>query len=134
MIRNYFRVIHIIIEKIIIVNTHPAHDILGASPESPLKILTSRAYRGPSGDSQGTNTKIDSFMKKLFFRSNSPYRKNKYSKVLNGDVRRASTGPSCRTTLGPNDGTFQGHPVSQSCFLNSIYKHIKLTLTGCSRL
>ena len=28
--------------------------------------------KGPSGDSQGTNTKIDDFMKKLFFRSNSP--------------------------------------------------------------
>ena len=28
--------------------------------------------RGISGDSQGTNTKIDDFMKKLFFRSNGP--------------------------------------------------------------
>ena len=72
MIRNYyFRVIHITIEKIIIGNTHPAHDVLGKSPEGPLKVLTSGTCRGPSGNSQGTNTKIDDFMKKLFFRSNS---------------------------------------------------------------
>ena len=90
MIRNFFRAMHIIIEKIIIGNTQPAHDILETSPEGLLKILTSRAYRGPSGDSQGTNTKIDGFMKKLFFRSNSPYRKNKYSNVLNGDIRGTS--------------------------------------------
>ena len=30
-------------------------------------------YKGPSGDSHGSNTKIDDFMKKLFMRSNSPY-------------------------------------------------------------
>ena len=60
MIRtNYFRVIHITIEKIIIENTEPAHDVLRKSPE------------GPTGNSQGINTKIDDFMKKLFFRSNS---------------------------------------------------------------
>ena len=38
----------------------------------PLKVLTSRIYREPSGDSQGTKTKIDDLMKKMFFRSNSP--------------------------------------------------------------
>ena len=63
MICNYFR-----IEKIIIGNTQPAHDVQGTSPESLLKVLTSGTYRGPSGDSQGTNTKTDDFMKKLFFR------------------------------------------------------------------
>ena len=68
MIRNYLRLTHIIIEKIIIGNTQPAHDVLGTSPEGPLKILTSETYRAPSGDSQGTNTKIDDFMKKLLFR------------------------------------------------------------------
>ena len=45
----------------------------GTSPKGPLKILTSRTYKGPSGDSQGTKTKIDDLMKKLIFRSNSPY-------------------------------------------------------------
>ena len=50
MIRNYFRVIHIIIEKIIIGNTQPAYDVLGTSPEGSLTILTSGTYRGPSGD------------------------------------------------------------------------------------
>ena len=115
MIRNHFRVIHIIIEKIIIENIHPTHDVPGTSPEGSLKVLLSGTYRGPSGDSQGTNTKIDDFMKKLFFSSNSSlyyisvslfYSKNKYSKALNGEVHGTSTGPSCRTSLGPNDGTF----------------------------
>ena len=64
MIRKYFR-----IGKIIIGNTQPAQDVPGTSPESLLKVLTSGTYRGPSGDSQGTNAKIDDFMKKLFFRS-----------------------------------------------------------------
>ena len=64
MIRKYFR-----IGKIIIGNTQPAQDVPGTSPESLLKVLTSGTYRGLSGDSQGTNAKIDDFMKKLFFRS-----------------------------------------------------------------
>ena len=84
-------------------------------PEGPLKVLMSGTYKGPSGDSQRTSTKIDDFMKKLFSRSNSPcipylflflYRKNHHSKVLNGDVHGTSMGPSCGTSMGPNDGTF----------------------------
>ena len=71
MIRNYFRVIHIAIEKIIIRNTQPVHEVPGTYPEGPLKVITSGTYRGPSGNSKGTNTKIDDF-KKLSFRSNSP--------------------------------------------------------------
>ena len=73
MIRNYFWLTHITIEKIIIGNAQPAHDVPRTSPEGLLKVLTSGFYKGPSGDSQGTNTKIDDFMKKLFLRSNSPY-------------------------------------------------------------
>ena len=65
MIRNYFRVIGITIEKIIIGNTQPAHDVPGTSLDGPLKVLTSRTYEGPSGDSQETNTKIEK-NKKLF--------------------------------------------------------------------
>ena len=95
--------------------SQPSHDVPGTSPEDPLQVLTSGTYRGPSGDSQGTNTKTDDLMKNLFFRSNSPciyisipvfYRKNKYSKVLNGDVHGTSAGPSCGTSRGPNDRTF----------------------------
>ena len=54
------------------------------------------------------------------------YWKNKYSKVLNGDVHGTSTGPSC--------GTFGGRSrdVGHICFLNLTEKHIKLTLTGYS--
>ena len=73
MICNYFRVIHIIIEKIIIGNTQPTYDVPRTSPEGPLKIPTSGTCRGPLGESQGTNTKIDNFMKKWFLRSNSPF-------------------------------------------------------------
>ena len=64
------------------------------------------------------------------------YWKNKYAKVLNGDVHGASTGPSCGTTRVPDDGTFWGRPrdVGLICFLNSTQKHIKLILTGYSRL
>ena len=50
------------------------------------------------------------------FRSNSScvtylsipvvYWKNKYSKVLNGNVHGRSTGFSFGTSKGPNDGTF----------------------------
>ena len=72
MIRNYFRVIYILIKKIVIGNTQPAQDVPGTSPEGLLKVLKSETCRGLSGDSQGTNTKIDDFMKKLFFGSNSP--------------------------------------------------------------
>ena len=63
---------HIAIKKIILVNTQPALDVLGTSLEGPLKILTPGTYEEASGNSQGTNTKIDDYMKKMFFRSNSP--------------------------------------------------------------
>ena len=64
------------------------------------------------------------------------YWKNKYSKVLNGGVHGPVTGLSCGTSQGPNDGTFSGRlrDVGHICFLNSTQKHIKLTLTGYSRL
>ena len=52
-----FRMIHITIKKIIIGNNQPAHNVLGTSPEGPLKVLTSGTYKKPLGDSQGTNTK-----------------------------------------------------------------------------
>ena len=67
--------INIAIEKIIIGNNQLAQDVPGrprTSPEGPLKVLTSETYKGPSGDSQKTYTKIDNFIKKVFFRSNSP--------------------------------------------------------------
>ena len=72
MIHNYFRVIYILIEKTVIGNTQPTHDVPGASPEGLLKVLKPETCRGLSGDSQWANKKIDNFMKKLFFRSNSP--------------------------------------------------------------
>ena len=43
--------------------------IASTEPVSPLKFLTSRTYKRPSGDYQGTDTKIDELMTKLFFRN-----------------------------------------------------------------
>ena len=51
--------------------TQLANYASGTSPEGSLKVLTSGTYRGPSEDSQGTNTKTDELMKKLFSKSNS---------------------------------------------------------------
>ena len=73
IIHNYFWVINITINKIMIRNNQPAHEVPGTSLEGPQKILTSRTYKGPSGDSQETNTKIDVLMKKLFLRSGITY-------------------------------------------------------------
>ena len=39
----------------------PTHDVLRTSPEGPSKVLASRTYRRPSGDSQETNKKIYDF-------------------------------------------------------------------------
>ena len=75
--------------------TQPAHDAPGTSPEDPLKVLTSGTYRGPSGDPYLNYYIIISVF----------YRKNKYSKVLDGDVHGTCTGSSCGTSRGPNDGT-----------------------------
>ena len=72
MIRNYFGVMYITSKMTIIGNTQQAHDVPETAPEDPLKDLTSGTARRPTGDSQGTNTKIDDFMKKKIFRSNSP--------------------------------------------------------------
>ena len=48
--------------------SQPARDVPRTSPEGPLKVLTSGTSRGPSGDCQGTNKKIDNLMKKVLFR------------------------------------------------------------------
>ena len=43
------------------------------------------------------------------------------------------TGPSCGTSWGANDRTFEGSlpDVGKTYFSNSTHKHIKLTLTVC---
>ena len=50
MIHNYFRVMHITVEKIIRGNTQPAQDVPRISPEGPLKVLATGIYRGLPGD------------------------------------------------------------------------------------
>ena len=64
MIRNYFWVIYIAIERIIIENTQQAHDVPGKSPKGILKVLTSETYRCLSGD----QCKIWWFYEKVIFR------------------------------------------------------------------
>ena len=44
----------------------PARNVPGTSTKGTLKDLTSGTTRGPSGNSQGTNTRIHDLMKKLF--------------------------------------------------------------------
>ena len=88
--------------------TQPARDVPGTSPEGPIKVLTSETSRGPSGDSQETNTKIDDLMKKLFFRCNSPcFTQLFLFFTAKTNIQKVETGTSTDT-----------------------HKHIKLTLTG----
>ena len=47
---NCLDIVHTIITQL-------AQGNAGTSPEGFLKVLTSETYRGPSSDSQGTNTK-----------------------------------------------------------------------------
>ena len=90
--------------------SQPAHDVPGTSPEGPLKVLTSGTYRGPSRDQYENwwfNEKkcfLEAIILVLYMYS-CFYWKNKYSKVLNRDVHRTSTGPSYGTPRGPNNGT-----------------------------
>ena len=47
--------------------------VQGMIPNVFLNVLTSRTYKGPTGDLQGTNGKNDNLTTKLHFESNSPY-------------------------------------------------------------
>ena len=49
MIRNYFGVIHITIEWIIIGNNQPAQDVPGMSPKGPKVCDLQETFRGHSG-------------------------------------------------------------------------------------
>ena len=56
----------------------------------------SGTYKRPSWDSKRTNTKFGDFMKKMFFRIDSPcitFLYNKYSKLLNGVSTRRKRDP-----------------------------------------
>ena len=67
MVRDYFRVIHITMEKIIIGNIQPAHDVPETSPEGPLKVLMPGTSKGLLGDSQGTNTENEKIKNCFYF-------------------------------------------------------------------
>ena len=59
---NCLDIVHTVITQL-------AQDYTGTSPEGPLNVLTSGAYRRPSRGTQGTNTKIYGlwFIKKIVF-------------------------------------------------------------------
>ena len=80
-------------------------------------------------------------MKKIFFKCNSPcFTHLFYYFLLEKEIFRSSKWGHpwdvYGTLWGQNDGKFWGRQrdVGHSCFLNSTQKHIKLTLTGYSRL
>ena len=62
MIQNYFWLMHITIEKIIIGNTQPAHDNPGTSPEGfpkgPSVKTTKETTRDPEGTLRGPIQKL----------------------------------------------------------------------------
>ena len=63
------------IKKIPVSWIHPLNTFSSQQTMSrgrPLKVLISETYRGPSGNSQVTNTKTDDLIKKLSFIDNSP--------------------------------------------------------------
>ena len=57
MIRSYFWVTYILIEKIVIGNTQAAYDVLETSPESLLKVLKSESRRGTFSELSGDQYK-----------------------------------------------------------------------------
>ena len=144
MTRNYFWLIHITIEKIIIGSTQLTHDVLGTSPEGPLKVLTSGTYRGPFRGISEDSSKFDDFIEKLLFRSNSPcitylflffteekmFKRSKRGRPW--DVYRTQLRDVHGTKWWDVLGTSMGRR-SKICFLDSTHKHIKLNLTGYSR-
>ena len=119
--------------------SQPANDIPGTSPESPLKVLTFGTNKGPSGDSQGTITKIDDLMQKLFLRSNSSCitylclfftERTNIQKISMG----TSTGHLQYPVVGRPEDQMIGHSrdvsgTSVKQILNSTHKHVKITLT-----
>ena len=97
------------------------------SPKRPYPVGTQLArdvlWRSPKGpnfqDLQGTFRGLfDLIQQSLLYTSITVfYWKSKYAKVLNGDAHGTSTGPICRTSRGPDDGTFCGRPrdVGPTC-------------------
>ena len=138
MILNYFWVIHITIEKIIIGNTQPAHGDLGTSPKDPNVKPTREITRDPQSTLSWTIQKLMILWKNCFSEVIGLVlltwfcflQEEQIFKSLKRDVDGTSTGLSCWASMGPNDGTFEGllWNVGPTWFLNQTHKHIKLTL------
>ena len=104
----------LLIKRLIKRWSHLAHDIPWTFPGGSLKVLKLGTYRGLSGDSQGTNTKVNDLMKHYALHYISFlvfYRKHKYPKILNRDVHGTSTEPSAehRTSVGHTKFNSQTH-------------------------
>ena len=104
------------------------------SPESPLKVLTSGTYRGPSRDPQGTNTKTDDLIKIFFsevkvlalymyfcfLQEEQIFKSSKWGRPR--DVYRTQFLDGLGIKWLDVRGTSKGR-----CFLNSTHKHIKVS-------
>ena len=123
-------------ESLCYLTTNPA-----GCTNPPAPSLTFWTSRWPSGDSLGTNTKIDCLMNKMFFRCYCPCFIHHYcfllekNKDLNGDIQGTFMGLSCRTSrakwwhiLGASAGRW-----SYMFFKFNLETYL-LTLTGYSRL
>ena len=67
-LKNFLILFYKIVKKALKINeTQAARDVPGTSREGPLKVPTSRTFKGLLGDQK----KIDDLMKKVFFRCNS---------------------------------------------------------------
>ena len=133
MIPNYLRVIHTY-NREGYHRKHPAdtrrpRDVPWRSPKGP-NVKSQGNPQRPSGESQGPIQKL--FFRSnspcicFYFLQENKYSKvssnsesinspcissyflqeNKYSKVLSGDIHGTSTGPSCWTSMGLNNGRF----------------------------
>ena len=101
-----------------------------------------RSFKGPkSHDFQGTlrglTQQLIVQLKKYFFRCNSPCFTNVLLFFLEKQIFKSSKRGRRRDPVaGPPGDQMMGRSgdVDDTCFSNSTQKHIKITLTGCSRL
>ena len=105
----------------------PALDVLGTSPEGPLKVLTSRNSRGTFKGLLGDQQKIDDLIKKKCFLDATAFvLHNYYCLQLEKQIFKSCKwgrprdvyATSCRASRGPNDGMFWGRSrdVGHICF------------------
>ena len=115
-------------------STQPARDVPGTSQEGPRKVLTSETYRGPVGDSKGTNKEIDNLIKKCFLDAIVLVLHICYCFLLEKQIYKSFKRGRPRDVYGTKLRDVLGTRSWELSFLSSTQKHIQLTLTGYSRL